>query len=277
MGSEGRCAQVKPQRWSCDFETTTNVDDCRVWAWAAAEVDDPDHVLYGNSLDSFMLWLCALPNRSTMWFHNLKFDGEFIYSWLFENGWEWVENTAESPIKTFDTLISDKGQHYCIHLNTTSRDTVEIRDSLKIIPMRVAEIPKAFGLPDAKLDLDYHGPREKGHELTEEERAYIREDVVIVSKALRIMLGSGMDRLTAGSNAMKAYKATVGGDKGFRKLYPVPDYDAEVRAAYRGGFTYADPRFRRARHRVRHQLRRELALPVRHENAAPALRRPQAL
>lgn len=214
-----------------------------MWAWAASEVDCPENVYYGNSLDTFMQWLCALPDRSCMWFHNLKFDGEFIYNWLFDHGWEWVSDVSEAPIRTFTTLISDKGMHYCIQLNVSSYATVEIRDSLKVIPMPVAEIPKAFGLPDSKLELDYKGPRERGHELTPEEKAYITEDVVIVAKALRIMLGAGMDRLTAGSNALKAYKDTIGGSKGFRKRYPVPDYDAEVRAAYKGGFTYVNPRF----------------------------------
>lgn len=265
---------MKPVRYSCDFETTTDVADCRVWAWAASDVDAPDDVLYGNSLDSFMEWVCALPNASCLWFHNLKFDGEFIYNWLFDHAWSWVPDTSEAPIRTFDTLISDKGQHYCMRLNTTSKDTVEIRDSLKIIPMPVAAIPKAFGLPDSKLTLDYHGKREPGHDLTPEEVAYIREDVVIVAKALHQMLGSGMDRLTAGSNAMKAYKDSIGGNKRFRKVYPVPDYDAEVRAAYKGGFTYVNPRFPGLRRGGGHQLRRELALPVRDAHAPFTLRRP---
>lgn len=269
---------MKPMRFSCDFETTTDVDDCRVWAWAASDVDDPEgNFLYGNSLDSFMEWLFVLSNKSTVWFHNLKFDGEFIYNWLFRHGWEWVEDTDESPVKTFDTLISDKGMHYCIHLNVSSKATVEVRDSLKVIPMPVASIPAAFGLPDSKLELDYHGKREPGHVLTPDEVAYIREDVVIVAKALRQMLGSGMDRLTAGSNAMKAYKESLGGSKRFRKIYPVPDYDAEVRAAYKGGFTFVNPRFPRVRRGVRHQLRRELALPVHHADAPASLWRPQAI
>ena len=156
-----------------------------MWAWAAAEVYAPDNIYYGNSLDTFMQGVCALPDRSCMWFHNLKFDGEFIYNWLFDHGWEWVPDVSESPIRTFTTLISDKGMHYCIQLNVSSNATVEIRDSLKVIPMPVAEIPKAFGLPDAKLELDYKGPREVGHELTPDEKAYITNDVVIVAKALR--------------------------------------------------------------------------------------------
>ena len=30
----------KNEVWSCDFETTTEPNDCRVWAWGASNVVD---------------------------------------------------------------------------------------------------------------------------------------------------------------------------------------------------------------------------------------------
>ena len=229
-------------KYVCDFETTTDVDDCRVWAYACCNVENPEDIVYGNSIDGFMEWVRHIPD-STLWFHNLKFDGEFIYNWLFDHGWEWVEDTKHSARKTFSTLISDQGNHYCCKLRFSPSHSVEIRDSLKVIPLPVAKIPKAFGLPDAKLELDYEGFREKGHELTRHEIDYITEDVVIVAKALKIMFDEGDVKMTAGSNALAAYKRSIGGNKKFRKMFPVPDYDEEVRRSYKGGFTYNNPRF----------------------------------
>ena len=214
-------------KYVCDFETTTDIDDCRVWAYASCNVENTDDFQYGNSIDDFMEWLRFIPD-STIWFHNLKFDGEFIYNWLYDNGWEWVEDIKHSARKTFSTPISDQGNNYCCKLRFTPSHTIEIRDSLKVIPMPVSKIPKAFGLHDCKLDLDYDGYREVGHKLTEHEIAYIKEDVVIVAKALKIMLDEGDVKMTAGSNALAAYKRSIGGNKKFRKMFPVPDYDEEI-------------------------------------------------
>ena len=250
-------------RLTADFETTVDPDDCRVWAWATCDIDSVDgdpSLNYGTSIDTFMDYLRSIEN-SKVWFHNLKFDGEILYNFLLDNGWTWVDSIEESVPRTFSTLISDKGMHYCIDIRFTWRHTVRILDSLKVIPMPVAKIPKAFGLPDSKLELDYEGPRECGHVLTEHEIEYITEDVIITAKAMRILLDEGETRMTAGSNALAAYKRTVGGNKGFRRIFPVPDYDEEVRRAYKGGFTYVNPRFPRDRCGMRNKFRCEQLVP----------------
>ena len=266
-------------RLTADFETTMDSDDCRVWAWATCDIDEIDRrevLRFGNSIETFFDYLRALDD-SKVWFHNLKFDGEFIYNYLLDNGWEWVDSIDMSAPRTFSTLISDKGMHYCIDLRFTWRHTVRILDSLNIIPMPVAKIPKAFGLPDAKLELDYTSYRERGHVLTDAEVDYITEDVVITAKAMRIMLDVGETRMTAGSNALAAYKRTVGGNKGFRKIFPVPDYDEEVRHSYKGGFTYVNPRFPGRRCGRGYQFRCEQPVSVAHALRAYPIRQPGAV
>lgn len=229
--------------WAADFETTTRVDDCRVWAWAACEVTNPANVVIDNSIESFMHWCSLLDDGSKVWFHNLKFDGEFVSHYLLTHGWIWEEDVDARHPRTFTTLISDKHQHYSYSLRFTPNKCVEIRDSLKVIPLRIEQIPKAFGLDEAKLSIDYEASREVGHVLTDEERAYVAEDVIIAAKALKILWSSGKTRLTAGSNALHAYKETIGGDRRFRRYFPVLDNDAELRRSYKGGFTWVNPRF----------------------------------
>lgn len=53
-----------------------------------------------------------------------------------------------------------------------------------------------------------------------------------------------MSRLTVGSDALNDYKS-LGSAEWFRERFPLldGDADADIRRAYRGGFTYADPRF----------------------------------
>ena len=39
--------------YTADFETTTDINDCRVWAYAICDMDDIDNMLYGNSIEDF--------------------------------------------------------------------------------------------------------------------------------------------------------------------------------------------------------------------------------
>lgn len=230
--------------YAADFETTTFADDCRVWAWAVCEVGRPDDLQYGNSIESFIDW-CMVHAGSRVYFHNLKFDGKFILSYILQNGWKWIPVKDECGPGKFTTLISDMGQFYSIKLWFAENASIEFLDSLKIIPLPIAEIPKAFGLDIEKLDMDYVEYREAGHVLTPDEKEYISHDVQIAAQALDIMHTQGMTKMTAGSNAFKEYQKSVGGRRRFRDWFPEPDYDADLRAGgcYKGGFTAVNPKY----------------------------------
>ena len=231
---------------TADFETTTDVNDCRVWAWGVSEVGNPDYFHYGNCIETFFLYLKKSYN-STFYFHNLKFDGEFIISYLFKNGFTHVKDRKDEATKTFTTLISDTGQWYSLKIIFKKQgkrtDYVTIYDSLKLLPFSVEMIAKAFGLPIKKLELDYTTNREIGHELTLEEIAYLRNDVDIVARALHVLFEQGLTKMTQASNALHDYKATVG-LKNFERWFPAPAYDKDVRQSYKGGFTYLKPEYK---------------------------------
>lgn len=232
--------------FSADFETTTTPDDCRVWAWGACEVSkNPCEYHMGNDINGFMEW-CFEQKNPCLYFHNAKFDTDFIINWLFRNGYEWVESTKGMIDKQFTTLISDDGKFYTMHICNEivpKRNIIEIRDSQKLLNMSVAKIAKTFKLPDSKLEIDYNEFREVGHELTSEEQEYLKADITIVSKALADLFESGTTRLTIGSNALNKYYEMMGGRKQFRKIFPKLDVivDKDIRAAYKGGFTYLNP------------------------------------
>ena len=61
-----------------DFETTTDENDARVWAYSLCNVDDPSEFLYGNSIDDFFDFCSDYLHNYKIWFHNLKFDGLWI-------------------------------------------------------------------------------------------------------------------------------------------------------------------------------------------------------
>lgn len=224
-----------------DFETTTDVSDCRVWAWAVSYVGESTPAQYGNDIDSFLLYI-ADHGKCLYWFHNLGFDGKFITDRLLKIGYDWVpENPAAGE---FTTLMSGKGKFYQMRITFYSGLTIEIRDSLKVFPMSVRKVAQAFKLPEGKGELDYTAHREKGHELTDIERDYIRRDVEIVAKALDIFSRQGLDKMTIGSNAFGFFKKQMG-KKRYEHFFPkiTLQEDKEIRASYRGGFTYVEPRF----------------------------------
>ena len=231
---------------TADFETTTDENDCRVWAWATCEIGNTDNFTYGNALDGFFDYVKKAEN-STVYFHNVKFDGEFLMVWLFEHGFKHVVDRKQMKTKTFTTLISDKGQFYsikvCFHKKGKKSNTVTIYDSLKILPFSIEQIAKGFNLPIQKLELDYTAYRAVGHVLTIAEVAYIKNDVTIAASALDVLFKQGLTKMTQGSNALFDYKRTVG-EKNFDRWFPVPAYDADVRQSYKGGFTYLNPRYK---------------------------------
>ncbi len=231
---------------TADFETTTDENDCRVWAWGTCEIGNPDNFTYGNTLDGFFEYVEKIEN-STVYFHNVKFDGEFLMVWLFEHGFKHVVDRKDIKSKTFSTLISDKGQFYsikvCFHKQGKKSNTVTIYDSLKILPFSIEQIAKAFNLPIQKLELDYTAYRAVGHVLTPHEVDYLRGDVKIAAMALDVLFKQGLTQMTQGSNALFDYKRTVG-EKNFERWFPIPEYDSDVRQSYKGGFTYLNPRYK---------------------------------
>ena len=230
--------------FTADFETTTDPLDCRVWACGLCNIDETHTFKYGNSLDWFIEF--AENNiGSTFYFHNLKFDGEFILCYLFEHGYKHVTDRKKLKSKTFTTLISDKGQFYsleiCFFKDEDKTEKITIYDSLKILPFSVDAVAKGFNLPISKLKLDYNEKREVGHILTHKEIDYLRNDVEIMARALLILFNQDLRQMTQGSNALYDYKKIVG-KKSFNKWFPTPDYDFDIRQSYKGGFTYCDPR-----------------------------------
>lgn len=233
------------KRFVADFETTTDVNDCRVWAFAICCIQEPYAFQYGNDIDTFMEWCANGHENYTVAFHNLKFDSAFILSWLNTNGFTHIVDKADKADKTYTTLISNMGAYYQITVyfkvgKGRKCNKVTFIDSMKIFNTSVEQLAKDFDLPLSKLTLDYKAKREKGHELTKHEVEYIKADVEIVARALNIFYSKGHDKLTIGSNALSSFKSM---SRGFDRYFPelAPEVDEFVRKSYKGGFTYVNP------------------------------------
>lgn len=245
-----------------DFETTVFKGQTytEVWASAIVEMGSEDVNIF-HSIGETWEYLKALNQNLIIYYHNLKFDGSFWLNFFLKDAGlkqavikdektETVEFIDRKDMKnnTFIYSISNMGQWYSITVKLKGK-YIEIRDSLKLLPFSVKRIGTSFATKHKKLDMEYEGLRYAGCPITEEEQAYIANDVLVVKEALEIMFEEGHKNLTIGSCCLSEYKRITGKhqyEEQFPNIYEIDideTYGAAnageyVKKSYRGGWCY---------------------------------------
>ena len=252
--------------FSCDFETTVYKGQTHTEVWAAACVElYTEDVKVFHSIDELYAYFLSLNCNIVAYFHNLKFDGQFWMDYLLvqlhykqayiqnseaELDISWMKD-KDMPANTFKYSISDMGQWYTITVKTDSSHTLEIKDSLKLLPFSVERIGKSFGTKHKKLSMEYTGLRYAGCEITDEEMEYIANDVLVVKEALEIMYNEGHNKLTIGSCCLSEFKSLMYTKDDYKLFFPDvykidlnPDEHKYnnvgewIRRSYKGGWCY---------------------------------------
>lgn len=231
---------MKDKEWYvADFETTSYKyylanGYTKVWLYAVCD-KNANITKIGTTIEDFIQYLRSLVGK-TIYFHNLKFDGEFIIYYLLTNGYEYTDDLPHVN-KGFSVLIGEMGEFYGIDIKFSSNRNVHLKDSLKLLPFKVSKIAKDFGLPILKLDLDYE-------DYTVNERAikYISHDVQIIAMALSQIFAEGMNKMTTAACAYSQYISMISDDF-IKQAFPLlPDeFLEEWRNAYRGGRSQVNP------------------------------------
>lgn len=248
-----------------DFETTVYKGQTATEVWASASVElFTEEVSIFHSLAEQFEYFLSLKENLVVYYHNLKFDGGFWLPFLLQDlefkqacinldplnpyKVEWM-NERDMPNNSFKYSISDKGQWYTIVIKVNNK-YIEIRDSLKLLPFSLKRIGKSFGTKHQKLEMEYKGFRYAGCDITNEEKDYIANDVLVIKEALEIMYNEGHSDLTIGSCCLSEYKKTIGNDdyKMFfpdiyemllaKSTYGQDNAGEYVRKSYRGGWCY---------------------------------------
>ena len=226
------------RRFSCDFETTTTPHDLRVWAWGVVDIDTLEF-FHGTDIALFFAFMKK--NKGIYYFHNLKFDGEFLLSFAMRK--LGMTYSKERVANTFDCIISAVGQFYELEFTfqvyKSWKNSVKVYDSLKKLPFSVKTIAEAFHLPIKKGEIDYRKDRPLGYKPTIDELDYLKNDCEIVARALKIQFDEGLVRMTIGSDALNTFISMT---KSFENIFPVLplEIDTDIRRALRGGYTYAN-------------------------------------
>ena len=208
--------------YSADLETTVYEGQTETEAWASAIVElHSDEPLVFKSLQDTLDYLDTQDEDAILYYHNLKFDGNFWLSFLindlhFKQGYTYTSPTDVHFIDKKELqnneviyLISSMGQWYTITFRYHNHNYT-LKDSLKLLPFKLEDIGKAFGTEHQKLSMEYEGYRYSGCEITPEELSYIKNDVLVLKEALNIMFADGHTRLTIGSCCLQEYKNILG-------------------------------------------------------------------
>lgn len=242
--------------YAADFETTIYKGQQYTEVWSAACVEiGTDDVKIFCSIDEQFNFFNGGDDNVLAYYHNLKFDGEFWLSYLlrvqkYKQALDEDNNflpIKRMPKRSISYSISEMGQWYRIIIKTDNK-IIELRDSLNLLPFTLQRIGKSFKTPHKKLEMEYTGFRYAGCPITDEERKYIANDVLVLKEALEITFEAGHKKLTIGSCCLTEYKQIEGRE--YERLYPdltaitipeeygAPNADAYIRKGYRGGWCY---------------------------------------
>ena len=255
-----------PRVFVADFETSVYEGQTRTEVWAAATVElGTENVVIHNSISKWFNYIGEIAeyDNVVVYFHNLKFDGNFIlWHLMFKTNFKpaateisedvvkW-DDTRTLANRTYSYSIGRQGQWYTMRLGMNDHQ-IEIRDSLKLLPFALRKIGIDFKTKHQKLDIDYEGERHENEQIKPEEKEYIRNDVLVIKEALEIMYSQGHNKLTIGACCMSEFKTILQNDYSeFRSLFPrmdevtidsdvygEPTADAYIRHAYKGGWCY---------------------------------------
>ena len=257
--------------YACDFETTTaavSTEKTRVWSFCVDRVGEFKPEIFPDISD---FWnFCGDPKRGItkrLYFHNLKFDGEFIlYSALHDYGFTTAISETGQMRKDKELIekeivyaISDVGQWYFISF-VYHGCKVEIRDSLKIMPLPLVKIGKNICTKYKKSAMDYDDKRSLA-DCSSADIEYIKNDVLVLSEALDKLLMLHDEKtpfgeihsLTIGGACWQQFKKTWWGENNLiavhldKEILPAGagslTMDEYIRKGYRGGYCYVNKKY----------------------------------
>jgi len=253
---------AKVPKFTADFECCSTEDKARVWLWCL--MDEKLDYSMGTDIEDFMKVILSFKCNAQIYFHVAEYDCSFILDWLLRHNYKQIFDGDRKSLmqETFYALLSSSGHIYSLVFKTLKGKVITIYDSYKKIRLSVADIAKAFNLPQTKGIIDYDSWRDENYIPTQNEIDYIIDDCSIVMQALKVYWSMSLNESTIGADAMKDYKSTITDDQ-FKEWFPnldsecylkeycrsndviqVKSYDDFVRQAYYGGVCVIADKFR---------------------------------
>lgn len=225
------------------------------WVWCAGYqrlfTERSDALKVFGTIKDFVNSLLQNETKK-VYFHNLKFDGQFLMSYFLFKGYIYNEDLNQD--KQMSYIIDRTGTFYMLTVTFVNKSGKLRRcrfiDSMKLYPYSLKVLAKQMKMDEGKGDMDYEKVRYPNHKLTPDEYDYFRRDIKILRIAMETAYNKGYTKLTIGSNAIDIYKNTLTNEnkKGkyvFIRLFPkLPkEVDDFLRKSYKGGYCYCSKKF----------------------------------
>lgn len=253
--------------WKKEYMLNTN-KQVEVWSAAICEVGnlDFDNVKVLYSMQDFYDYIIDFEEDSTIYFHNLQFDGSFIVDFLLKQGYKENKGKNKPQPNTFNILITGQGRWFSITFITKNAKRINIWNSLNLLPFSLKKVGEGFKTKYQKTSMDFDG-KYVGYVPNEEELVYIKNDVLVLSEALDILIKKGNDKMTIGSCCLSEFKTllynkyhkqfpNLNRTKLYREFFPdltrvkldeekydAFDADCYIRDAYKGGWCFVNPKY----------------------------------
>lgn len=224
---------------TADFETSFTDDtktDVHVWAWGLSDIMEYSFE-HGNNIETFLDRVLKDTNCYDLAFHNLKFDGNFLLPALYKLGYTYQSSNSfmedwkagKDLSKVFTHNITAQGQWFSITIIKDTKATpttpafVHIWDTLKLFPQTLKEVGQQYCKTYKKIEEPsefYTKIRPVGHNPSNEELLYLRNDCLTLAEALRKQFEMyGTIYRTRASKAFEFFKQCCTSEDGETNLY----------------------------------------------------------
>lgn len=192
---------------------------------------------YVDFMHQFIGFIFSKKSYTTFFAHNLSHDFSYIYSFLCQH------YGGEFSVDYDNTIILDVG-HDIKKITLMFRGKKFIfRDTFALFTASLDRVMKDYtDVVKGETPLFSHI---EDVIITDDIRDYVDNDVYGLAVALLKRLQTGKNKITTAGDAFATLKDFVNGDRNdvFSRYFPYLEFneDKEMRAAYRGGYTYLNP------------------------------------
>lgn len=233
-----------------DIETLT-AEPCNIWLWCM--LDDKDNKYIGYDECSLMNKIFDIGKSVTKskkngynvaYVYNLKFEGQYILKYLFENGFSYSENGEPNTFNCFISFgISRVFYSMSIYYNKLYQGNIvlsciKIVDLYPLLQGNLRQHGNILGYP--KGDTPLYNTLPKNFIPSIDDINYCVRDVEILKKQHKNYNEKGLIKLTQASCALSIYKNMLKND-GIDFLKIFPQLDVNFTPAYRGGYVVSNP------------------------------------
>lgn len=257
---------MKHDIWLADFETTTGAQsttESNIYIYGIGKLGDLKRTFkWGLTMEEFLNFIKDNEIKKVM-FHNLSWDGNYIFKWLLNNGYEYIDELSKCDTG-WNMLASSISKIYSMNVKWKNH-LFTINCSYLILVSSVSNLGKLISNDSlnkiVKLDLDYDNYNifNSKKDVPPELIQYLYRDIEVVDKVItNIFLQDEKPydmKMTSAGISINSYRKFVGDiqylrdfggsiyGKGKTKYINKLNYEQWdiVKKSYIGGYTMANP------------------------------------